>query len=231
MNFDISTLNDWGQTLLSLGCAALWQSSLLIGAVFGLDALLRRRIPAAARYALWMLVLVKLVLPPSLASPTSLGWWFRSATVAPSKPHPAQVIVTYGSSLAPKPIAGTSVLLTPLPQAYLSPAASIVLASGAVSLGLMACILVRWRQVARETGRAARAPREIEELLDQARQAAGLGGTVRIRLIERSISPRSSAWLVRWSYCPDHWPRASRPASYARCSCTNSFIFAAGISG
>ncbi|HTI72862.1 MAG TPA: M56 family metallopeptidase [Candidatus Limnocylindria bacterium] len=54
----------------------LWQSTLLIVVVAMIDAALRRKVSATARHALWILVLVKLLLPPSLAFPTGLAWWW-----------------------------------------------------------------------------------------------------------------------------------------------------------
>ncbi|MCK4849736.1 MAG: M56 family metallopeptidase, partial [Phycisphaerae bacterium] len=49
-----------------------WQVGLLIAMIGLIDLLIRRRVWPQVRYALWLLVLVKLVLPPSLALPTSL---------------------------------------------------------------------------------------------------------------------------------------------------------------
>ena len=49
-----------------------WQVGLLIVLIGLLDLLLLRRVWPQVRYALWLLVLVKLILPPSLALPTSL---------------------------------------------------------------------------------------------------------------------------------------------------------------
>ncbi len=49
-----------------------WQVGLLIVLIGLVDLLIRRRVWPQVRYALWLLVLVKLVLPPSLALPTSL---------------------------------------------------------------------------------------------------------------------------------------------------------------
>jgi beta-lactamase regulating signal transducer with metallopeptidase domain len=37
-----------------------------------------RRRSASFRYALWMVVLVRLVIPPSMSLPTGWGWWLRS---------------------------------------------------------------------------------------------------------------------------------------------------------
>ena len=49
----------------------LWQVAVLIGIVWALDFLIRKWAWPQVRYALWLLVLVKLVLPPGLTSPTS----------------------------------------------------------------------------------------------------------------------------------------------------------------
>ena len=68
-------------------------------------------------------------------------------------------------------------------------AAWTLLGSGAVSLGLLAWMLVRWRQVARDIRQAAPAPEPLNELLDQARHSLGLRRPVRLRLTERPMSP------------------------------------------
>jgi len=68
-------LNGAGKAFVGFAWPMLVQSSLLIVAVLMLDRLLRKRTKAVVRYGIWMLVLLKLVLPPSLASPTSLVAW------------------------------------------------------------------------------------------------------------------------------------------------------------
>jgi Zn-dependent protease with chaperone function len=73
----IETLNRWGEAAIPLAGQMLWQTSLLIIVLLALDLLLRHHIRAGFRYALWMLLLVKLVLPPSLALPTGAGYWIE----------------------------------------------------------------------------------------------------------------------------------------------------------
>jgi WD40 repeat protein/beta-lactamase regulating signal transducer with metallopeptidase domain len=51
------------------------QSTTLVGVLAVLDVLLLRRLRASVRYAVWTLVLVKLVLPVSLSSSLSLAQW------------------------------------------------------------------------------------------------------------------------------------------------------------
>ncbi|MEN6575632.1 MAG: M56 family metallopeptidase, partial [Phycisphaerales bacterium] len=52
--------------------AMLWQTAVLIGVVAVIDRLIRKRAWPQLRYMLWLLVFVKLILPPTLASPLSL---------------------------------------------------------------------------------------------------------------------------------------------------------------
>ena len=88
MNSFIEQLNRWGETAIPFAAQVLWQTSLLIVVLLALDLLLRRRIRAGFRYALWMLLLVKLVLPPSFALPTGAGYWIdRTAKVEPLTQH------------------------------------------------------------------------------------------------------------------------------------------------
>jgi general secretion pathway protein D len=147
----------------------LWQSSLLIGLLFALDLLMRRRVRPAVRYALWLVVLVKLVLPPSLAVPTSPGWWLRPARTVPVEPRSTTVVVTYGPTDSPAvPVAATPVFVVPS-RPYLSPAAWGFVGVVAVGIGLLAWMLRRWHQVARDARRATAAPPWLDELLGELR--------------------------------------------------------------
>lgn len=53
--------------------AMLWQSTLLIGAVFLIDTLLRRSGWPQLRWGLWLVVSIKLIVPPTLSSPYGLS--------------------------------------------------------------------------------------------------------------------------------------------------------------
>jgi beta-lactamase regulating signal transducer with metallopeptidase domain len=75
MNSLIEMLNLGSGPFLRFAWSMLWQSSLLIALIFLLDFALRKRVRATVRYALWMLVLLKLVLPASFSLPTSPGRW------------------------------------------------------------------------------------------------------------------------------------------------------------
>jgi len=78
----ITFLNTIGKTFIDFSTAMLIQSTVLIIALLVLDLLIRKRVRAVFRYFIWMLVLVKLVLPTTLSSPTGLGYWFSDEVSA-----------------------------------------------------------------------------------------------------------------------------------------------------
>ena len=64
-----------GLKFVEFALPMLIQSSLLIIILLAADLLVRKRVRAVFRYWIWMLVLVKLILPASLHSPLSIGSW------------------------------------------------------------------------------------------------------------------------------------------------------------
>jgi beta-lactamase regulating signal transducer with metallopeptidase domain len=88
MNTLVEMVNAWGGRFVDAAWPMLWQSSVLIAVVFALDAALRKRVRATTRYALWLLVLAKLVVPTSLSLPTGVGYWVpapKALAAAPEK--------------------------------------------------------------------------------------------------------------------------------------------------
>jgi len=65
--------NQLGAWFCSFAIAIFVQSSILIAVLFLIDWILHKRVRAIFRYWLWMLVLIKLVLPVALASPAGIG--------------------------------------------------------------------------------------------------------------------------------------------------------------
>ena len=84
MNAVVQTINATGRSFVHFALPMLIQSSVLILILLLVDLLLRRRVRAVVRYWIWMLVLLKLVLPPSLRSPISFGTWFGQTLEAPT---------------------------------------------------------------------------------------------------------------------------------------------------
>ncbi|MEJ2700924.1 MAG: ankyrin repeat domain-containing protein [Sedimentisphaerales bacterium] len=75
MDAVIEQINSTGKAFIDFALPMLIQSSVLIVVLLGLDIILRKKIRAVFRYWIWMIVLLKLVLPPTLSSPTSVAYW------------------------------------------------------------------------------------------------------------------------------------------------------------
>ncbi len=76
MNAIIERLNSAGGLFVNFSASMLVQASILILILLALDFLLRKKVRAVFRYCVWLLVLVKLVIPPSISSPLSIGSLF-----------------------------------------------------------------------------------------------------------------------------------------------------------
>ncbi len=187
MTFFIEILNHWGEHFLNFVWPMLWQSSLLIAIIFVLDVALRRKIRAAIRYALWMMVLVKLLLPPSLALPTSLAWWLLPSPQSPAMPQKTSYVVTYGEQTAPTIPPQFQPASAPI-QTRISAAAWTLAASGAVSAGLLSWLLIRWLQINQKVRRA-KTSENLISILDEARRLAHLRPGIRLKLTHDSMSP------------------------------------------
>ncbi|HXI73325.1 MAG TPA: M56 family metallopeptidase [Verrucomicrobiae bacterium] len=176
MNSIIEILNHWGGSFLSFAWPMLWQSSLLIAVLAAFDFTFRRKLRASVRYALWLVVLMKLCIPPTLALPTSPVWWLHKTpppVVAKSLPH---YTVTYDNTPLPQ-VPQTSLPVVIRPKPALNFAAWLLVASAVVSLALFVWLLVRWWQVARLV-RGASAAERFSEQFNDALRLAGAPSTV-----------------------------------------------------
>ena len=117
MNSFIETLNHSGGTFLDFAWPIAWQSGLLVAALLVFDFLFRRQVRASVRYAAWLVVLVKLILPPTLALPTSPAWWLlRQPPVIQIKPQMQNYTVSYDDeSLPPASLNPLPVYVPPPP--------------------------------------------------------------------------------------------------------------------
>jgi beta-lactamase regulating signal transducer with metallopeptidase domain len=188
MNTRIENLNRFGENALHFAWPMLWQSSVLIAVLFVIDFALRRRVRAAVRYALWLVLLVKLLLPPSLALPTSAAWWlFPSAT--PANPQTTRYVVSYGADAAPSLPPQPTPAFTPPSRPPVSAAAWTILAWSAIGAGLLVWLTARWRQVVCDVKRATLVPAWLGKLFDEVKYSTGLRRTVRLRLTDQAMSP------------------------------------------
>ena len=67
INDCLTGLNSVGKAFCTYAGGAFVQLALLVLLLFAIDLLLRKRVRAVVRYCVWLLVLVKLILPPTLA--------------------------------------------------------------------------------------------------------------------------------------------------------------------
>ena len=68
----IEALNRWSDQWFRWEAAVFWQVAVLIAIVWLIDLVIRKWAWPQLRYAMWLLILVKLVLPPTLTSPVSI---------------------------------------------------------------------------------------------------------------------------------------------------------------
>jgi beta-lactamase regulating signal transducer with metallopeptidase domain len=135
MDSVITFLNTTGKSFVGFSISMLIQSSVLSIVLLVLDLLLRKKFRAVLLYCIWMLILVKLVLPTTLSSPTGLGYWFgykvpsiinekasileqtasilqRIEPVSETIPSGTGIAVLPSASTSPEPTADTSAKFT-----------------------------------------------------------------------------------------------------------------------
>jgi beta-lactamase regulating signal transducer with metallopeptidase domain len=66
-------INSAGKAFVDFSLPMLIQACLLIIFIFGIDLILRRKVRSIFRYCLWLLILAKLVIPPSFSTPSGVG--------------------------------------------------------------------------------------------------------------------------------------------------------------
>src|SRR2546427_12094851 len=145
MNSVVETLNQWGARFEDFALPMLLQSSLLIVLLFAFDLVLRNRVRAVVRYGLWMLVLIKLVLPPSFAAPTSLAYWLSEKKAVKTPPASSQQFVVRYSDV--KLDEARPIPSLPQPHAKLQIAGWLLLGWLATAVSLMAWLVRRSRSV------------------------------------------------------------------------------------
>jgi bla regulator protein BlaR1 len=190
MDATIMLIDSWARSIEGWWWPMLWQSSLLIAFVRVVEILLRRRVCAAIRYALWLLVLVKLLLPPSLAFPSGAAWWLRARSIPVTSQPPVATLLTirYGELFDRSP--GLQPVALAQPALRLSGQSMIVLGVIAVSVALFSWSFWRWRAFARQTARRGPLSEEMRSLL---------AGTVSPGTLDRlqiAITPRLVAPAV-----------------------------------
>jgi Zn-dependent protease with chaperone function len=191
MNFIIQHLNDLGAKMVAFAWPMLWQSSLLIGLMLLVEWGFGRKPRPGVRYGLWLVVLAKLILPPSLALPTGIAWWVRPHVVAQRPARDVRVFVTYGPLPSAPAVPVEPAMMPASPNAELSAAGAAFAASAAMTVSLFTFMLWRWRQVGRQAAAPAneQTPAWLADLLGEARRCAGVRRSVGLRFMEGPVSP------------------------------------------
>jgi len=204
MDHVIEVLNAAGQAFCVHAGRAFVQSSILIGVLLIFDFLLRRRVRAVVRYALWMLVFVKLLLPPTLALPTGIGYYRPQHTVAvvPETTEPireASPAVVQPLSFPALPrtvdVIEAPIVAAPPTKAPVSvrPAiawqAWVFLAWLAGVMVLCICLAGRFRYAGRLVRQSVAAPGLIQDVLAQCARMLSLRRCLDLRLSDDAPGP------------------------------------------
>jgi beta-lactamase regulating signal transducer with metallopeptidase domain len=201
----VATVNETGRAFYDCAAGMFVQVAVLVAVLLCVDGFLRKRIRATLRYWIWMLVFVKLLLPPSLCVPTGIGYWFGRGEALPAPSVVPQIVEVA------KPPAPTSVglpIATPVVRSaesvptVVKPRESI--AESRVSLtwqggalllwiaGVLvfaALVVQRWRFVKELVARSEPAAEDQIDRLDQCRRRMNVRSPVFLRLLPDAFSP------------------------------------------
>ncbi|MHC4655264.1 MAG: M56 family metallopeptidase, partial [Planctomycetota bacterium] len=119
MDSIITFLNTTGKSFVGFSSSMLIQSSVLIILLLALDAILRKKVRVVFLYGIWMLILVKLVLPTTFSSPTGLVYWIGDKvpgfiTETASIPEKIASIIQRIKPMSETISSGTEIFIWPL---------------------------------------------------------------------------------------------------------------------
>ena len=206
----LTWLNNIGQGFCNYAASMFVQSSVLIVLLLIFDFLMRKRVKATFRYWIWMLVFVKIVLPPSLSLPTGIGYWYGDYLSADSLvlERTSNIIVQQGSAGIPTSQDLTeSVSLPQIQASYVEPKAAAPVTSttpGLDSLSWQAVVFSLWLVgvlfilvlliqrmwfVRRLIAQSEQASNRLVERLNQCVRQIGIGRNIELRLSQNITSP------------------------------------------
>jgi len=198
LNSAIILLNHEGRLFCGFAGGMLLQSSILVGLLLLADLGLRARVCARFRYGIWLLVLVKLLLPPSLALPTGAGYWLgRYLPAAPAVSPPAAPAISLALPAYVPPLPEVIPMPVGAPEMAVAGREIVPLQwPGLLLLGWVAGVLllstfVWWRVawVRRSLHRSHPARQQMVDLLEECRAKLGITTPVTLRLTDDIRSP------------------------------------------
>ncbi len=201
MNNLLTALNNVGGAFCEHAAGVFVQSALLVIVLFAVDLLLRKRVRAVFRYCVWLLVLVKLVLPPTLSLPTGVGYWaadhIPSALNVSSRPFDAPRLEFAGASgerLHVEPSGDLAkgdplAVATNVPLATLTWQAVLFALWVVGVLAFLALLFQRARFIRALIAAGNPAKEEFAGLLEECRRLIGVRSNTRLSISEAIPSP------------------------------------------
>jgi len=187
----VDFLNQLGAPAWNLARTMFLQTALLVAALLLFDLLLGRSLRSALRYALWLLVVMKLLLPPSLLLPTGagfwLGRWFAKPLVVNAPAHYQATVTEVEPTLKLELVLPNAAPAPPAAVLSLHAKLLLVWVAGALLLGLG--LMLRNRPVRCLARNAGEAPPDLVALLREAAESLGLNRVPALRLSEANHSP------------------------------------------
>lgn len=189
-------LNEWGGAASRAGISILAQTAVLTLVLLTLEVITRGRLRATLRCALWMLVVLKVLLPPALSLPTGVAYWVGPWLVSPVR---VSTSAEPRTSMAP---AGTTkmdaqsgsvhssdALVASVPQARLDAWGGLGLI-WLTGTGVMLSWIIRRNRVVHRLVRGSHpASPDQQRVLEEAARRVGLRRWPQLRVTERIHSP------------------------------------------
>lgn len=205
INTCVAAVNEAGRAFCEYAAGMFLQTAVLVAILLCVDRLLRKRIRATLHYWIWMLVFVKLLLPPSLCVPTGIGYWLGQGDVSPAPailPQTVRTAKPVASVNTEVPVTAPTVQSTESVPTVIEASESVVADfvsltwQGGVLLFWIAGVLVfgalviqRWRFVKGLIARSEPAADEWADVLDQCRRLMNVHSTVSLRSLPDACSP------------------------------------------
>lgn len=190
MNSLIDTLNRAAETAIGFAQPMFLQSALLILLLLALDFALRRRVRATVRYVVWILLLIKLVLPPSLALPTGIGYWLGAGQDVTSRAPKLETPAMPKFEMLPAGQKMYSLLTDDMARRRsLRGESRLLLVWAGGALALFAILARRSRAVRRRISAASNAPEQLSNLLAGCCRQLNLRRLPQLRVTDAAMSP------------------------------------------
>ncbi|MCD6050019.1 MAG: mecR1 3 [Verrucomicrobia bacterium] len=188
MNHLIELLNAQGDAVWEFVRPMLWQSSVVIVLVLLIDRVLRAHTSAATRYVFSLLILVKLLMPPTWSSPTSPAYWLKEQQIASqpvTKSLPQQSTVSYRDARSSAETPAAEIV----PVTRLNQAGALWFCALLGMLMFIGLLLARLWKLKRLLSTSSPVSPETEQLVAECSRQIGLSRTLSVRTIDRPMSP------------------------------------------